>query len=34
MAWEPLHLNGNVNRIVTASKDCTLRLWNTDDGTC
>ncbi len=34
LAWEPLHLNENVNRIVSASKDFTLRLWNTDDGTC
>lgn len=34
LAWEPLHINENTNRIVSASKDNTIRLWNADDGTC
>jgi WD40 repeat protein len=34
MAWVPLHLTKHCNRLVSASKDNTLRLWNTDSGTC
>lgn len=29
LAWEPYHLNTDCVRIVSASKDCKLRIWNT-----
>ncbi len=34
LAWQPLHLNGNCNILISASKDFTIRMWNTDDGSC
>jgi ribosome assembly protein 4 len=34
MAWVPLHLSKSCNRLVSGSKDFTIRLWNTDTGTC
>lgn len=34
MAWRPLHLSKNCNQLVSASKDATIRLWNTDNGVC
>ena len=34
LVWEPLHLRENANRLISASKDFTIRMWNTDSGTC
>ena len=34
LAWEPLHLNKECNRVVSASKDATIRLWNVHTGVC
>ncbi len=34
LAWEPYHLNTNCVRIVSGSKDCTLRIWNTSTFSC
>jgi ribosome assembly protein 4 len=34
LAWIPQHLSQDCNRLVSASKDCTVRLWNTLNGTC
>ena len=30
LCWEPLHLSGNgrCNRVASASKDGTVRVWN------
>lgn len=30
--WEPLHVNLNCDRFVTASKDNSLKVWNTRNG--
>lgn len=27
LAWEPMHSNPHCNRLVSASKDQTLRIW-------
>ncbi|KAI8867196.1 putative Angio-associated migratory cell protein [Ramicandelaber brevisporus] len=29
IAWEPFHLNPACNRMASASKDCTVRVWDT-----
>ena len=29
-SWEPLHANPSCNRVVTASKDKTLKIWRVD----
>lgn len=34
LAWIPLHLTKRCNQLVSASKDASLRLWNTDSGIC
>lgn len=28
MAWEPMHLNADCERLATAGKDSTIRIWN------
>jgi ribosome assembly protein 4 len=28
MAWEPMHLNAQCDRLATAGKDGTIRIWN------
>ncbi|GFQ97883.1 notchless protein homolog 1 [Trichonephila clavata] len=28
IAWEPLHLNGECRRLASASKDCSIRVWD------
>ncbi|GFS63013.1 notchless protein homolog 1 [Nephila pilipes] len=28
IAWEPLHLNGECRNLASASKDCTIRVWD------
>eukprot|EP00516_Mucochytrium_quahogii_P004121 CAMPEP_0203761614 /NCGR_PEP_ID=MMETSP0098-20131031/14658_1 /ASSEMBLY_ACC=CAM_ASM_000208 /TAXON_ID=96639 /ORGANISM=" , Strain NY0313808BC1" /LENGTH=504 /DNA_ID=CAMNT_0050655677 /DNA_START=350 /DNA_END=1864 /DNA_ORIENTATION=+ len=32
LAWEPMHLNKACERVITASKDRTCRVWNTRTG--
>jgi ribosome assembly protein 4 len=34
LCWQPLHLNENCNILISTSKDATMRMWNTDSGTC
>lgn len=34
LAWIPQHLSKDCSRLVSGSKDCTVRLWNTLNGTC
>ncbi|KAJ3432519.1 notchless [Anaeramoeba flamelloides] len=34
IAWEPFHQNPKCNHLATASKDCTVRVWNVDTGDC
>lgn len=28
ISWEPLHLNAECRRLASASKDCTVRIWD------
>ncbi|GFY72308.1 notchless protein homolog 1 [Trichonephila inaurata madagascariensis] len=28
IAWEPLHLNGECRHLASASKDCSIRVWD------
>ena len=28
LSWEPQHLNADCTRLVSSSKDCTVRIWN------
>lgn len=30
LAWEPIHLNPSTPRLASSSKDCTVRVWNTN----
>lgn len=32
LIWQPYHLNTNCNKLVSSSKDSTLRFWDTDTG--
>lgn len=34
LAWEPFHKNPACNRLLSASKDNSLRVWNTSTCTC
>lgn len=34
LAFQPYHLNGDCSRLVSASKDGTLRVWNLGSFTC
>ena len=34
LCWEPLHLNSKCNHLISASKDASMRMWNTDSGAC
>jgi ribosome assembly protein 4 len=34
LAWVPLHLSKECDRLVSGSKDCTVRLWNVNNGSC
>lgn len=36
ISWEPLHRseNGRGERLASASKDCSVRIWNARTGTC
>ncbi|XP_043910256.1 notchless protein homolog 1 [Protopterus annectens] len=34
LCWEPLHLNPECRFLASASKDCTIRIWDTVLGQC
>ncbi|KAI8815386.1 quinon protein alcohol dehydrogenase-like superfamily [Cladochytrium replicatum] len=34
IAWEPMHLNRECNRFATASKDCTVKIWDANLRRC
>ncbi|XP_071849132.1 notchless protein homolog 1-like [Apostichopus japonicus] len=34
LSWEPWHLNSSCRRLVSSSKDGTLRIWDTILGSC
>ena len=34
MSWEPLHRNPACERLVSASKDCTVKIFNARTGSC
>jgi len=34
ICWEPLHLNSKCERLVTSSKDSTVRVWNVRTQSC
>jgi len=34
MSWEPLHRNPACERLVSASKDCTIKIFNARTGSC
>ena len=34
IVWQPLHLNEEVDTIISSSKDNTIRMWNALTGVC
>uniref|UniRef100_A0A8C5N1R5 Notchless protein homolog 1 n=1 Tax=Leptobrachium leishanense TaxID=445787 RepID=A0A8C5N1R5_9ANUR len=34
LCWEPLHLNAECRYLASASKDCSIRIWDTILGQC
>ena len=34
LAWIPLHLAEYCNKLISGSKDNTVRMWNADSGLC
>uniref|UniRef100_A0A8C4S527 Notchless protein homolog 1 n=1 Tax=Erpetoichthys calabaricus TaxID=27687 RepID=A0A8C4S527_ERPCA len=34
LCWEPLHINAECRYLASASKDCTVRIWDTVLGKC
>ena len=34
IVWQPLHLNENLDTILTSSKDFSIRMWNSLTGVC
>ncbi|MEE6469517.1 hypothetical protein FKM82_008659 [Ascaphus truei] len=34
LCWEPLHLNAECRYLASASKDCSIRIWDTVMGQC
>ena len=34
LAWQPFHLDQDCSILLSASKDFTIRMWNTNNGVC
>ncbi|XP_067866768.1 notchless protein homolog 1 [Heterodontus francisci] len=34
LCWEPLHINPQCRYLASASKDCSIRIWDTVQGCC
>lgn len=34
LCWQPIHINENLDKIISSSKDSSIRMWNALTGVC